>query len=150
MFKLFPPQRSALWQVFETTAHPERTRRPLTGPEIESAKDTDYGRPAWELASFAGSLFALDILQVRDVCECFDLLRVRPSYVALQTMFALLHYAGDKLCKSKNRNFMIAMRDEVRKRTREAPFAGDAGAKALIKVRKEPSSSGRQNDIDAL
>ena len=70
-----------------------------------------------------------------DLQSCIDQLRSRPSCVALQALYDLILYAGDKSCKSKNREYMGELRAEQARRVRTVEFAFDDKAKLLISVR---------------
>lgn len=104
---------------------PAASHRPCAGA---------YGTPARKLASFAGILFAHEILNVSDLRSCVDQLRTKPSCVALQSLHDLLRYAGDKSCKSKNREFMGELGVEQANRSRLPEFLPDHGAQILISV----------------
>jgi len=126
--------RSEIWSYVETTSHPFACVCPSPmSPTIDHRPSAGrYGTPARKLASFAGILFAHEILNLNDLRSCIDQLRRKPSCVALQSLHDLLQYAGDKTCKSKNREFMGELGVEQANRTRLPEFVFDHGAQILI------------------
>lgn len=117
-------QRTDLWTAVEQASHPHAHVRTIY----------DYGAPARKLAMFAGVLFALDIFCVRELQGLIDRLRVHKTIIALQALHDVVRYAGDKICKSKGRDYMIRLQAEQASRAMLPPFAGDLNAHELLSV----------------
>ncbi|KAH8112911.1 hypothetical protein DFH11DRAFT_1545450 [Phellopilus nigrolimitatus] len=109
-FKEMWKERSALWHAIERAAHPHPSCLPS-----EDGSYGAYGAPALQLAAFAGTLFALDVLGARDLQACIGCVRgaPAPARLALHALRALVECAGDKMCRSKNRAYADALCAEL-------------------------------------
>ncbi|KLO18963.1 hypothetical protein SCHPADRAFT_96589 [Schizopora paradoxa] len=139
--------RSEIWTAIEYAAHPHQcscgyylTSLDLDGDGL--AETLSYGHPARRLGAFAGALFALDVLSFADLRVCFDILRAKTKSpqssgqgcVAVQALHAAILHAGDRVCKTKHREYMVDLAKEQRGR-RIAPWiAQDRGAGDLLDV----------------
>ncbi len=139
-------QRSDIWKVVECSAHPNQcscgyylTSLHLDGDGLGDG--SSYGHPARRLGAFAGALFALDILSFSDFRTCIDILRTKTGCVAAQALHAAVLHAGDKVCKTKNREYMLELAEEQRRRLSMSWIESDRGARDLLNVSRSGEST---------